>query len=1145
LNIKWYDADAPGGNVLAPGFPLVDGATYFAAQSSGNCESDLRTAVTVAIQDMVLPAPAILPNPQSLCGPATIADIIIPTGINNVVWYNASTGGTQYASIDPLTTGTYYAAIRVGNCESTTRTAVVINIVPSVILGGPSVVGYTPQNFCPGATVADIALPNNQMAIYATTTSPSPLLPETVLTTGTYYVVQMAGTCQSVGFASIIVNVGTPSAPVAPTPQTFCISATVANLSATGAGLVWYDSNTATEPLAWDESLVTGDYYVGSNVCGGPRTKVEVKVLTDGLTPPSAISPQVFCSGAFVSNLQAVGTGIKWYNTATGGTALLSGDALASGLYYAAQSTGSCESTTRTPVNVVIDDNLILNPPAITTPQRLCPTATLADVAIPTGINPANIKWYAAATGGSSLDPATVISVSATYYAATTAGSCESTGRTAVAITIGSTPPAVPLIDAPQHFCLGAMISNIVVPNNQIRWYAALTGGSQLASNTILASGTYFATQGGGGCESAPRLPIQIVIGNSMDTPDVPANLSVCGSGMLADLNINGIGILWFENETDNTPLPLSTVLTGTKTYYVAQSSGACESVKVPVIVTVHPNTMAPVASTPQSFCGSGTLADLTVTGNNIKWYSNLTDVIDLPLTTPLVNGTTYYASQSSDACEGTLRTAVTAQIVANIVLDAPIITVDQSFCGSPTLADVATDGSNIKWYSAAIGGSELPLTTPLVNGQSYFAAKIAGTCQSANRAEVSVTISGAIPEAPIMTTPQGFCAGALIANLAVPNNQILWYAALNGGTALSPGTELQETTYYAAQRAGDCESAVREPVVVTFGSLSAPVAQGGFCLNNMSGLTLLNIPVTGSGIVWYATATSTTQLDPALTALVGGQTYYAAQTSATCESPRTAVTIYDNCPTIRGTMFPFVHIPSAGAFNDLFPVIVKLTSVPSQCSGNPIGSALRYPVLRSENAVYYDGTTPLAGTPKNPGIIGALNNPGELLRWRDKLNKTPGVVDNTPVTGNEVPSNPVGLFTFENVAPGNYLLHITRKGFVSRFVKVRVTTTGWETLDPAAPTGWRNLANSSHWELVAGDVDGNLMVDMVDMSSMKTKISNYGAPNYLPWYDLNADARVNVARDMQLTLFTQGADAEIYQEVYDWYMWNFDPSCP
>jgi hypothetical protein len=1154
LNIKWYDA-LTGGNLLASNFPLVDGETYFAVQSAGGCESAIRTAVTVAIQEMVLPAPNILPNPQNLCGtvavPVTVASIIIPTGINNVVWYDSN--DNELSSTDLLTTGTYYAATRVGSCESATRTAVVINVVSSFQVPAPAPI-ISPQSFCPGATVADIVLPNNQVVVFAPGGT-TPLAPETALTTGTYTVNvrQMYGTCGSAGRPPITINVGAPAAPVAPPSQTFCFSGTVADLSATGAGLLWYASNTATEPLALNEPLVTGEYFVGSSACPSPRTRVEVSVLIDGLTPPSAITPQVFCGDVFVSDLQATGTGIRWYQQAEGGTALANTVALTSGLYYAAQSTGNCESVTRTAVNVIIDNALELNPPAITTPQRLCTEARLSDVAIPTGINPNNVVWYSAATGGSQVASNTLLTTGThTYFAALVAGSCESAERRAVTITVGTTLPAVPQITTPQSFCLGAMISNIVVPNNQIRWYRTATGpvADSLASGTVLASGTYFASQGAGGCESSPRTQIQIVVGNTMDEPNVPESFSVCGSGTLADLNVNGIGILWYAtaDETDNTPLPLTTALSvGTTTYYVVQSSGDCESARKAVAVTLH-NAMAPVASTPQSFCESEgvtvsptlTLADLIVTGNNIKWYSTPTGGTELPLSTSLTDGATYYASQSSDLCgEGASRTAVTVKFESRIILDAPVIEANQTFCGSATLADIATDGSSIKWYASLTSTDELSLTTSLENGQSYFAAQVLGTCQSANRTEVSVTImSGATIAAPAMITPQHFCEGAaLIANLAVPNNQILWYEALTGGTPLSSGTELQEGFYYAAQGGNNCENALRATVEVIFGNLSAPIAQGGFC-NNVSGLTLLNIPITGSGIVWYKNNVQV----PATTPLANGDVYYAAQTSGSCESARTRVEIFNICHQIRGTMFPFVQEgwdrqggPSVRqqAFNRLFPVIIKLTAVPPPCLP-PLGMVHRLPALDSDSAIYYTGQTFVPSTPKNPGVIGNLNNPGEPIRWADKMHMIPpGPADPLKVEEGEVPSAPVGLFTFEDVAPGWYLLHITRRGFLSRFVRIYV--------DPIE--GFQ----SRHWELLAGDVNGNLRIDGLDLSAVRGNISewDFNNPNngYIPWHDLNADGVVNVSQDMRLVQSNIGVDTEIYADTYDWFRWALTPA--
>ena len=62
-----------------------------------------------------------------------------------------------------------------------------------------------------------------------------------------------------------------------------------------------------------------------------------------------------FCSASTVAGLQANGSGIKWYTTAFGGTALATTDALATGNYYASQTISGCESLLRTKINVTVD----------------------------------------------------------------------------------------------------------------------------------------------------------------------------------------------------------------------------------------------------------------------------------------------------------------------------------------------------------------------------------------------------------------------------------------------------------------------------------------------------------------------------------------------------------------------------------------------------------------------------------------------------------------------------------------------------------------------------------------------------------------------------------------------------------------------
>jgi len=78
--------------------------------------------------------------------------------------------------------------------------------------------------------------------------------------------------------------------------QNFCGAARVASLKAVGTDLKWYDSETATTPLAITTKLITQTYYVSQNIAGteSPRTAVVVTaspatsaiVVTNGLLLP-------------------------------------------------------------------------------------------------------------------------------------------------------------------------------------------------------------------------------------------------------------------------------------------------------------------------------------------------------------------------------------------------------------------------------------------------------------------------------------------------------------------------------------------------------------------------------------------------------------------------------------------------------------------------------------------------------------------------------------------------------------------------------------------------------------------------------------------------------------------------------------------
>ncbi|MEI8203171.1 MAG: hypothetical protein WCH34_09185 [Bacteroidota bacterium] len=79
--------------------------------------------------------------------------------------------------------------------------------------------------------------------------------------------------------------------------------------------------------------------------------------------------------------------------------------------------------------------------------------------------------------------------------------------------------------------------------------------------------------------------------------------------------------------------------------------------------------------------------------------------------------------------------------VVSVTTTSAPDGNANQSFSHGATVADLAVNGSSIKWYDAATGGNLLLLTDTLMSGSNYYASQTLGGCESQNRFAVSVSI--------------------------------------------------------------------------------------------------------------------------------------------------------------------------------------------------------------------------------------------------------------------------------------------------------------------------------------------------------------------------------------------------------------------
>jgi len=241
----------------------------------------------------------------------------------------------------------------------------------------------------------------------------------------------------------------------------------------------------------------------------------------------------------------------------------------------------------------------------------------------------------------------------------------------------------------------------------------------------------------------------------------------------------------------------------GTYTVTITDSNGL--TITQEFIITEPPVVVPPTAQTLQTICASAdlTLNDIQIQGTQIKWYATAQDTNELPETTALVNGTTYYASQTINGCESVGRTAVTVTLNT---IDAPVVE-PYSLCQSATVADleiVTPTGVSYKWYTTETGGTELSEDTVLVT-QTYYVEKTEGDCVS-QRTAVQVTILE-IPESPTGAANQSFTVNnigeATIADLVMDQENIIWYIsledAMSGNDPLAAEMPLENgQTYYA-----------------------------------------------------------------------------------------------------------------------------------------------------------------------------------------------------------------------------------------------------------------------------------------------------------------------------------------------------------
>ena len=177
----------------------------------------------------------------------------------------------------------------------------------------------------------------------------------------------------------------------------------------------------------------------------------------------------------------------------------------------------------------------------------------------------------------------------------------------------------------------------------------------------------------------------ELTLISDVSAPTGNGTQSFCSTSAptVSDLAATGESVQWYGTSTGGTTLSSSTALVDGTTYYASQTIGDCESNdRLAVTVTVN-QVSAPTGSSSQSFCSSSapTVSDLAATGTSIQWYGTSIGGTALLASTALVDGTTYYASQTIGDCESTDRLSVSVSFVS---------------CGSDSDSDGISDNQEL-----------------------------------------------------------------------------------------------------------------------------------------------------------------------------------------------------------------------------------------------------------------------------------------------------------------------------------------------------------------------------------------------------------------------------------------------------------------
>ncbi|MFN8393937.1 MAG: HYR domain-containing protein [Bacteroidia bacterium] len=715
----------------------------------------------------------------------------------------------------------------------------------------------------------------------------------------------------------------TPAGPV-------CANTPAFQLVAADAGGTWSGPGTSSTGIFTPSTAGVGTHTISYTVGVAPCSASSSTTITVNAVPatPSVAGTTICGAGSATLSGTPAGLGFsfRWYNAASGGTLLASGNSYtasysATTTVYVSQynTTTGCESA-RVPVTVTVN-TLSTQPTSISGVTSLCPggSTTLTQVGGSLGTG-ASYQWFAGSCASAVIGSGPTLTVSptsTTTYFVRASGTCNTTACASVTVTVNPLPS--PSISGTTSICTGQSTTLTASGGGTYLWNTGATSASITVAPT--SNTTYSVTvTSAAGCVNSTSATVVV---NALPTAAVAGTNTIC-SGQSTTLTASGGGTyLW---STGATSASISVSPAATTTYTVTVTSAAGCTATASRTVTVNPLPAASVSGT-LSIC-SGQSTTLTASGGGTYIWS--TGATSAAITVNPASSTLYTVTVTSAA--GCVNTA-SATVTVN-ALPTAAITGTNTICTGQSTTLTASGGGTYAWSTGATTAS-ITVAPGATTNYTVTVTSGVGCTATASRAVTVLPLPTASNAGPDQTV----CATTVTLAANTPSiGTGLWTVVAGVGGSFSntasptstfTGTAGSSYTLRWSITNAPC-AASTDDVVITFQTASvAPTSVSAtvstMCVGGSTQLTAVGGSLgTGASYQWYAGSCGGTFLGSGstLTVLPTTTTTYFVRITGTCNTTA--------CASATITVAPDPTISATGAANICSGATATLTSTVS-----------------------------------------------------------------------------------------------------------------------------------------------------------------------------------------------------------------------